>query len=148
MEFDAKGVPKWNKIDAESYQTSMPKLVTEKIRKIIQNHVSLNRKIIEFHAKNNGFWFFRRLHVRTGKVLKQHQKWDQHHFKINEKSIQKSCSEKGYPKDGKSSKKWSKKEVKIEQKLAPNKKRKQIRKQDEKKAIGPERGRAAGAREH
>ena len=31
------------------------KLVTEKIRKIIKNHVSVKSKIIEIHWKNNGF---------------------------------------------------------------------------------------------
>ena len=46
---------KGTKIDAKSHQKSMPKLVTKKIRKVIQNHVSLNGKIIEFHCKNNGF---------------------------------------------------------------------------------------------
>jgi len=33
----------------------MLKLVSEKIRKIIKNHVSLKSKIIEIHWKNNGF---------------------------------------------------------------------------------------------
>ena len=61
----------------------MLKLVTEKIRKIINNHVSVNSKIIEIHCKNKRFWSFRRLHVRMVKVSKKHQKWDQ-------KSISKS----------------------------------------------------------
>ena len=33
----------------------MLKLVTEKIRKIIKNHVSLKSKIIEIHWRTNGF---------------------------------------------------------------------------------------------
>jgi hypothetical protein len=60
----------------------MLKLVTEKIRKIIKNHVSLNSKIIEIHWKNNGFWWFRRLHVRVVKVSKKHQKGDQNPSEI------------------------------------------------------------------
>ena len=33
----------------------MPKLVKEKIRKIIENHVYLNGKLIEIHCKNKLF---------------------------------------------------------------------------------------------
>ena len=40
------------KNDAKTHQKSMPKLVTEKISKIIKNHVSLKGKIIEIHCKN------------------------------------------------------------------------------------------------
>ena len=67
----------------------MLKLVTEKIREIIKNHVSLNSKIIEIHWKFNGFWCFRRLHVRVVKVSKKHQKGHQNpseiEWKINQK---------------------------------------------------------------
>jgi hypothetical protein len=39
----------------------------------------LNVEIIEIHhCKNKCYWWFRRLHVRTGKVSKKHQKWDQY----------------------------------------------------------------------
>ena len=41
--------------DAKTHQQSMPKLVTEKIMKIIKNHVSLKGRIIQSHCKNNGF---------------------------------------------------------------------------------------------
>ena len=49
-------MPKWFQhganIDTKTHQQSMPKLVTERISKIIKNHVSLNGKIIEIHYKN------------------------------------------------------------------------------------------------
>ena len=48
----------------------MLKLITEKIRKIIKNHVSPKSKIIEIHLKNKYVWWFRRLHVRMVKVSK------------------------------------------------------------------------------
>ena len=73
-------MPKWSqnrsKIDTKTHQESMPKLITEKIRKVIKNHVSLNGKIIEVHWKNTCFWWFRKFHVRTGKVSTKLQKWD------------------------------------------------------------------------
>ena len=69
----------------------MLKLVTEKIRKIIKNHVSLNSKIIEIHWKNNGFWWFRRLHVRMVKVWKNIENETNIHPKFNEKSIKIAC---------------------------------------------------------
>jgi hypothetical protein len=69
-----KGFQNGTKIDAKTDKKSMPKLVSKKIRKIMKNHVSLKGKIIEIHWKNNVFRWFRRLHVRTGKVLKKHQK--------------------------------------------------------------------------
>ena len=37
-------------IDATTHHKSMPKLVTQKIMKIIKNHVSLNCKIIKIHC--------------------------------------------------------------------------------------------------
>ena len=64
-------------INTKTHQKSMPKLVTEKLMKIIKTNASLNGKIIEMHCKNYCFWCFRRLHVRTGKVSKKHQKWVQ-----------------------------------------------------------------------
>ena len=50
-----KGSQNRAEIDAETHQKSMPKLVMEKIMKIIKNHVSLNVKIIEIHCKNKCF---------------------------------------------------------------------------------------------
>ena len=50
-----KGCQNGTKIDAQTHQNSMPKLVTKKVMKIIKNHVSLNGKIIEFHCKNKCF---------------------------------------------------------------------------------------------
>ena len=89
-----KGSQNGTKIDAKSHRKSMPKLVTKKIRKIIKNHVSLNGKNIEIHCTNKSFWWFRRLHVRTGKVSNKHQQLDQnpseHLWKINTKT----CSKK------------------------------------------------------
>ena len=86
----------------------MPKLVTEKIRKIIKNHVSLKSKIIEIHWKNMCFLRFRRLHVRTVKVSKKDQKWNQNPFEIRWNINTKIMLEKREPKYEKSSKKWSK----------------------------------------
>ena len=45
-----KGSQKGTQIDANTDQKSMPKLVTKKIRKIINNHVFLNGKM-KFIAK-------------------------------------------------------------------------------------------------
>ena len=42
-------------IRAKTHQQSMPKEVSEKIMKIIKNHVSLKGTIIQNHCKNNGF---------------------------------------------------------------------------------------------
>jgi hypothetical protein len=81
----------------------MPKLVTEKIRNIIKNHVSLNGKIIEIHLKNKCFVWFGRLRTRKVKVSKKHQKCTKIQSKFDEQPIQNSCSKKGYPKHGKSS---------------------------------------------
>ena len=117
------------KIDTKIFQKSMPKLVMKKIRKIIKNHVSMKGKIIEIHWKNF-FWWFRRLHVRTVKVKKNIKKETNIHPKIDEQSIQKSCSKKGYPKDETSSKKWSKKDVKSGQKLE-EKNREKIKRKEE-----------------
>ena len=44
-------------IDDKTDQTSMPKLVAQKIMNIIKNHVSLNGKIVrsfKFYLKKNG----------------------------------------------------------------------------------------------
>ena len=90
----------------------MPELVSKKIREIIKNHVSLKSEIIEIHWKNNGFWWFRRLHVRTVKVSKKHQKWDQIPSEIQWKIDTKNMLEKREPKYENSSKKWSKNEPK------------------------------------
>ncbi len=95
-------------IDAKTHQKSMPELVSKKIREIIKNHVSLKSEIIEIHWKNNGFWWFRRLHVRTVKVSKKHQKWDQIPSEIQWKIDTKNMLEKREPKYENSSKKWSK----------------------------------------
>ena len=75
----------------------MLKLITEKIRNIIKNHVSPKNKIIEIHWKNKCFWWFRRLHVRMIKVSKKHQKWDQNpstiQWKIYKKTMPKTTCE-------------------------------------------------------
>ena len=72
-----KGYQNVTKIDAKTHKKSMPKLVTKRTRTIIKNNVSLKGKIIEMHWKNKCFWWFRRLHTRTVKVSKKHQRWDQ-----------------------------------------------------------------------
>jgi hypothetical protein len=50
-----KGFQNGAKIDAKTDKKSMPELVSEKIKKIIKNHVSLKSQIIEIHWKNNCF---------------------------------------------------------------------------------------------
>ena len=56
MEFDDKGSQNGAKINTKSHQKSMPKMITEKIRKIIKNHVSLNGvKTWKFIVKTNAF---------------------------------------------------------------------------------------------
>ena len=55
MKLTPKGSQNEAEIDARTHQQAMPKLVTKKIMKIIKNHVSLRRKIIQIHCKNNGF---------------------------------------------------------------------------------------------
>ena len=41
-----------DRTDAKTHQNPMPKLVTKKIMEIIENHVSLNGKIIQIHCKS------------------------------------------------------------------------------------------------
>ena len=71
-------MPKGSQDGAEivtiTHQKTMPKLVTEKIMKIIKHHVSLKGKIIEIHCKNKCFWWFRKLRTRTVKVSNKLQK--------------------------------------------------------------------------
>ena len=98
----------------------MPELVSNKIKQIIKNHVSLKSEIIEIHWKNNCFWWFRMLGVQTVKVSKKHQKWDQNPSEIQWKIKTKNMLEKRKPKYEKSSKKWSKMGAKIHQKSFPN----------------------------
>ena len=50
-----KGFQNGAKIDANTHQKSMPKVVKKRIRKIIKNKVSLKGKIIAIHWKNNFF---------------------------------------------------------------------------------------------
>ena len=119
-ENNCKRLPKWAEIDAKTHQKSMPELVSKKIREIIKNHVSLKSEIIEIHWKNNGFWWFRKLHVRTVKVSKKHQKWDQIPSEIQWKINTKNMLEKREPKYENSLKKWSKNGAKIHQKAFQN----------------------------
>ena len=107
----------------------MPELVSKKIKEIIKNHVSLKREIIEIHWKNNGFWWFRKLHVRMVKVSKKHQKWEQNPSEIQWKIDTKNMLEKREPKYENSSKKWSTNGPKIHQKAFQN----LCEKRDEKK---------------
>ena len=61
---------------------------------------SLDGQIIEIHCKNKCLrWPRKLLHVWTRKVSKKIKNDTQIHPKIDEQSIQKSCSEKEYPKD-------------------------------------------------
>ena len=128
MKIIAKGSQNGAEIDAKTHQKSMPELVSKKIREIIKNHVSLKSEIIEIHWKNNGFWWFRRLHVRTVKVSKKHQKWNQNPSEIQWKIDTKNMLEKREPTYENSSKKWSKNETKIHQKSLQKSMRKQGRK--------------------
>ena len=50
-----KGSKNGDQIDTKTYEKSMRKLVTKKIWKIINNHVSLNGKNIDIHCKNKCF---------------------------------------------------------------------------------------------
>ena len=87
MKNHAEKVSQWSRNGTKTNEQSIQKQVTGKIMKIIKNHVSLNGKIIEIHCKNKSFWWFRRLHVRTVRVSKKHQKWNQHPWKINAKTM-------------------------------------------------------------
>ena len=55
MKIIAKGSQNGAEIDAKTHQKSMPELVSEKIKKIIKNHVSLKSEIIEIHWKTMVF---------------------------------------------------------------------------------------------
>ena len=55
MKINVKGYQNDAEIDAKTHQTSMPELVSKKIKELIKYHVSLKREIIEIHWKNNGF---------------------------------------------------------------------------------------------
>ena len=55
MKLTPKGSQNGDEIDAQTYQKTMPKPVSKKIKKIIKNQVSLKGKIIQIHCKNNGF---------------------------------------------------------------------------------------------
>ena len=129
MKIIIKGSQNGAEIDAKTHQKSMPELVSKKIKEIIKNHVSLKSEIIEIHWKNNGFWWFRRLHVRTVKVSKKHQKCDQFPSEIQWKIDTKNMLEKREPKYENSSKKWSQNGAKIHQKSFQNR----CEKRDEKK---------------
>ena len=99
MKLTPKGFQNGGEIDAKTHQQSMPKLLTEKIMKVIKNQVCLNGKIIEIHCKNKGC--FKGL---AGCMCERetHQLTVKSETRIHpttyEKSIQISCSEKGYPK--------------------------------------------------
>ena len=55
MKLTSKGFQHGTEIDAQTHQKTMPKLVTEMIRKIIKNHVSQKSKINQIHNQNKGF---------------------------------------------------------------------------------------------
>ena len=131
MKIIAKGSQNGAEIDAKTHQKSMTELVSKKIREIIKNHVSLKSKIIEIHWKNNGFWWFRRLHVRTVKVSKKHQKRNQISFEIQWTINTKNMLKKRMPKYENLSNKWSKKGTKIHQKSL----QKSMRTKDEKRKL-------------
>ena len=83
-----KGCQHGAKIDARTHQKSMPKLVAQKIMKIIICHVFLNGKIIETPCKNNGFEGLAGC-VREQKRYQQNIKNDINiHPQINDKSMQ------------------------------------------------------------
>ena len=50
-----KGFQHGADIDAKTHQQSMPKQVSEKIMKIIKNHLSMKGQIFQIHCKNNAF---------------------------------------------------------------------------------------------
>ena len=143
MEFDAKGVPRWNQKRCQ--QKSMPKLVTKKMMKIIKNHVSLKSKIIEIHCTNqfvcDGLEGCIREWKRYQKNIKSKTKI---HPQIDEQSIQISCSKKGYPQHENSSNKWSKKRWSVSNNSKTNMPQTDIKK----RGPGPERNSAARRWEH
>ena len=79
--------------DANTYQKSMPKLVTNKIIKVIKSNVFLNGKTIQIHCKNNGFEYFTGC-VRERKRYQTNINKNTNHTQINEKTMQNSCSKK------------------------------------------------------
>ena len=93
-----KGSHNGTKNDAKTHQESMPKLVTNKIMKLIENHVSLNGKIIENHCENKCFYGLEGCMGERERYQKNIKSETKIHPKIDEKSIQISCSKKGYPK--------------------------------------------------
>ena len=74
IEFDTKGVPTWSQNQYQKSSKINAQTGNEKDYKNIKNHGSLNGKIIEIHCKSTFFLWLRRLHVRTVKISKKHQK--------------------------------------------------------------------------
>ena len=50
-----KGYQNGTQLDAKTHQKSMPKLVANKVKKIIKIYVSLNGKISKIHCNNKCF---------------------------------------------------------------------------------------------
>ena len=100
-----KGFKNEGKIDTQTHQKSMRKLVTKKIRKLIKNHVSLNGRMVKslkFIVKTSVLDGSEGCMYERQRYQKNIKNDTQIHPKIDEQSIQNSCLKKGYPKDGKS----------------------------------------------
>ena len=138
-ENNCKRLPKWSRNRCQNTSKINARTGIKKIKKIIKNHVSLKSEIIEIHWKNNGFWWFRTLHVRTVKVSKKHQKWDQIPSEIQWKIDTKNMLEKKEPTYENVSKTWSKNGAKIHQKSFQNR----CEKRDKKEDLKPCRARSA-----
>ena len=135
MKKKCKRLPKWSRNRFQNASKINARTGFRKMREIIKNHVSLKSKIIEIHCKNNGFWWFRRLHVRTVKISKKHQNETKFHPKFNEKSIQKTCSKKESP----NMKTHQKNDPKMEPKSIKNHSKNRCEKRYEKKGAIPEK---------
>ena len=129
-ENNCKRLPKWSRNRCQNASKINARTgIEQKTRKLIKNHVSLKSEIIEIHWKNNGFWWFRRLHVRTVKVPKKIQNVTKFHPKFNEKSIQKTCSKK----ESQNMKTYPKSDPKMEPKSIKNHSKNRCEKRDEKR---------------
>ena len=96
-----KSAKKGVKTDAQIFQITLPKQVSDNIMKIIKNHVFLNGKIIQIHCKNNGFWRFCSLRARTERESNNIKTETEIQLKIDTKPMWKQCSNKWCQNDGK-----------------------------------------------
>ena len=109
------------KIDAKSHHKSMRKLVTKKSGKSSKIMFFWMVRSLEVIVRTNVFDGLEGCMCERWRYQKNIKNETKVHPKIDEKSIQFSCSKNGYPKDETSSTKWSKKEVTNAKKLEKTK---------------------------